>query len=125
MSDMFSMQGPEKHISSASQLKELAEMIQRQAQERAIKRKGAEAQIESSKILADQREEMEQMRNAINSLLKHSLEQAEQQSIAKEKRDKIEAERFRENIRWTKIAAWSGIVATIFAVVTITLQVFQ
>lgn len=125
MKDMLSVLGLDRQVSSASHVSDMMQTLQRQAEAAAIRRRGAEAQIESSKILADQREELELMRNAINLLLKHSLEQAEKQSIAAEKRHKIESERYQENIRWTKIAAWSGIAAAIFAVVTIALQIFS
>ena len=82
MLDMFSMQGLERHISSARQLSDMTEVIRREAEEKAIKRRGAEAQIESNKILADQREELEVMRATINALLKHNLEQAVLQANA-------------------------------------------
>lgn len=125
MKVMLSVLGLDRQASSALQVSDMMKKIHRQAESEAIGHRGVKAQIESSKILADQREEMELMRSALNSLLKHSLELAEQQSIAAEKRDKIEAERYQENMRWTKIAAWSGVVAAIFAILTIALQIFH
>jgi hypothetical protein len=103
MNDNFSFLGLEQHLSSARQVSDMASMLQRQAEEKAIKRMGAEAQIESSKILAEQREELEVMRATINALLKHNLEQAKQQEIVLQVRDKVETERYRENLRFTKM----------------------
>lgn len=122
VNDNFSSLGLEQHLSSARQVSDMASMLQRQAEAAAIKRRGAEAQIESSKILADQREELEVMRASINSLLKHSLEQAEQQKIKSQEHDKIETERYLENLRFSKIAAWTGVTGVILGVAAIVLQ---
>lgn len=116
------MQGLEQKTSSARQLGEMAKILQREAEEKAVKRMGAEAQIESIKILADQREKLEVMREAIIALLKHNLEQAKIQIIASQERDRIETERYQENLQFTKIAAWTGIVGTVLAVGGIVLQ---
>lgn len=120
---MFSMQSLERQVSSARQLSDMTQILHRQAEEKAIKRRGAEAQIESSKILADQREELEVMRETINALLKHNLEQARQQADALQERDRIETEIYRENLRFTKIAAWTGVIGATLAIVTIALQI--
>ena len=122
MNDNFSILGLEQHLSSARQVSDMASIRQRQAEEKAIKRMGAEAQIESSKILADQREELEVMRASINNLLKHNLEQSKQQASALQERDKVETERYHENLRFTKIAAWTGVIGVILGVVAIVLQ---
>lgn len=122
MNDNFSFLGLEQHFSSARQVSDMASMLQRQAEAAAIKRRGAEAQIESSKILADQCEELELMRASINALLKHSLEQAEQQEVKLKERDKVETARYHENLKFTKIAAWTGIVGIIIGVISIVLQ---
>lgn len=113
MSDTFLMLGLQQQISSARQLGEVAEIQERQAKEKAIKHMGAKAQIESSKILADQRVELAEMRETINALLRHSLEYAKQQSIASQERDKIETKRYEENLRFTKIAAWAGVLSVL------------
>jgi len=122
MTDNFSFLGAERHLSSARQVGDVANMLRQQAEEKAIKRMGAEAQIESSKILTDQRQEIEMMRSSINDLLKHNLEQASQQAISSQVRDKIESERYLENLRFTKIAAWTGAIGAILAVVSIAIQ---
>jgi len=113
MSDTFLTLGLQQQISSARQLSELAETQKQQTKEKVIKLMGAEAQIESSKILADQRKELEEMREIINALLRHNLEQTNQQSIASQERDKIETKRYMENLRFTKIAAWAGVLSVI------------
>lgn len=109
MNDLFL--NLEKYTSSARQFSELSASIEATqaviAKANAIKLKGAEAQIESSRILAEQREELEVMRDTINALLKHSLEQAEQQ----EERNRIESKRHREAMIFTVIAAVTGIIS--------------
>jgi hypothetical protein len=116
----------DRFASSAKQISELSASIEATqavvAKSNTIKLKGAEAQIESSNILADQREELEVMRATINALLKHNLEQVEQQAIASQERDKLEAERYCENLRFTKIAARTGVVGIILSIVAIALQ---
>ncbi|MFN7824114.1 MAG: hypothetical protein ACK5P6_02000 [Pseudobdellovibrionaceae bacterium] len=92
MNDMFSSLGLDRQATSARHMNDLMQTMQRQLEIARVGRKGAEAQIESSKILADQREEIELMRKSITSLLKHSLEQAQLQSIAAKQRDKIESD---------------------------------
>ncbi len=117
----------EHQVSSAHQLHDYSITIKEikvaAAEKEAIRRKGIAAQVESNRILADQREELEVMRTTINTLLKHSLEQAEQQAIASQERDKIEAEKYRENLRFTKIAVWTGLVGTVLAIVSIVFQI--
>lgn len=125
MNDNFSFLGLEQHLSSARQVSNMANILQRQAEAAAIKRRGAETQIESSKILADQREELEAMRASINALLKHSLKQTEQQEIKLQKRDKVETQRYRENLRLTQIAAWTGVIGVIIGSVAIVLQLIS
>lgn len=126
MNEPFFNMNLDRYASSAKQISELSASVEATqavvAKSNAIKLKGAEAQIESSKILADQREELEVMRASINTLLKHSLEQAEQQAVASQERDKLEAERYRENLRFTKIAAWTGVVGIIIGIASIALQ---
>jgi hypothetical protein len=122
MKDQFSFLGYEQHLSSAKQVSNLANMLQLQAEEKAIKRMGAEAQIESSKILADQHEELEVMRTSINALLAHNLEQAKRQEKEAQERNEIETVRYRENLRFTKIAAWTGIFGIVIGVVSMVLQ---
>jgi high-affinity Fe2+/Pb2+ permease len=84
---------------------------------------GTEAQIKSSHILAEQREELEVMREAISALLKHNLKQSKQQAEALKEQDKIESERYRENTRLSKVAAWAGVFGTLLASVGIALQI--
>jgi type VI protein secretion system component VasF len=85
---------------------------------------GTEAQIKSSHILAEQREELEVMREAISALLKHNLKQSKQQAEALKGQDKIESERrYRENTRLSKVAAGAGVFGTLLASVGIALQI--
>lgn len=113
MNETFLMPGLGQQISSARQLIEVVKIHKQQAEEKAIKRIGAKAQIESSKILADQRIELAQMRQTINVLLKHNIEHTKQQSIASQERDKIETKRYKANLRFTKIAAWAGVLGVV------------
>ena len=119
MNNMFSLQ---YQVSSARQLSDIAKLIQHESEEKAVKRRGIEAQIESSKILTKQREELEVMRATINKLLEHNLERAQLQFQAAQERDQTESERYIENLRFNKIASWTGVVGTIFAVFGIILQ---
>lgn len=125
MSDMFSTLGLQQQISSARQLLEAAKTMEQRAEEKKIKRMGVEAQIESSKILADQQIELKEMREVISALLRHNLEQAKQQSTALQEREKIETERYKENLKFTKIAAWAGIIGGLLGVITIVIQLFH
>lgn len=125
MNDMFSIPGLQHQVSSARQVNEMVEALERRAAEDKIKRMGAKAQIEFNKILADQRMELEEIRSTIVALLKHNLEQAEQQSMAAQERDKIEAERYKKNLKFTKIAAWTGIIGGLLGVITIVIQLFH
>lgn len=122
---MFSIPGLQDQVSSARQLNEMVETLERRAAEDKIKRMGAKAQIESSKILADQQIELKEMREAISALLRHNLEQAKQQSTAAQEREKIETERYKENLKFTKIAAWTGIIGGLLGVITIVIQLFH
>jgi rubrerythrin len=125
MSDMFSTLGLQQQISSARQLLDAAKTMEQRAEEKKIKQMGAKAQIESSKILADQQIELKEMREAISALLRHNLEQAEQQLTALQEREKIETERYKENLKFTKIAAWTGIIGGFLGVITIVIQLFH
>lgn len=118
----FSLEASQK-ASSARQLSDIAKIFQHEAEEKAVNRKGAEAQIESNKILSEQREELEIMRAAITALLKHNLEQAELMAKSAIEQDGIETKRYLEHLRFTKIAAWTGIVGIILGVVGIILSV--
>lgn len=122
MKDQFSLLGLEQHFSSAKQLSDMDKILQHQSEEKAIKRMGAEAQIKSSKILADQHEELEVMKVSLNALLAHNLEQSKQQYKDAQERNTVETERYRENLRFTKIAAWTGIVGIIIGVTSIAIQ---
>ncbi|WP_144313873.1 hypothetical protein [Bdellovibrio bacteriovorus] len=122
MNDNFSFSGLEQHISSSRQVRDMANMVLRKAEAAAIKRRGVEAQIESSKVLVDQREELVVMRAFISALLKDSFEQTDQQEIKLKERDKVETARHQENLKFTKIAAWTGVVGIIIGVVSIFLQ---
>lgn len=120
MNDLFL--NLERQVSSARQMHDMLEPLRREAEAKTIKRMGAEAQIESSKILANQAEELVVMRKTINDLLLHTLEQAKQYAIASQERDKVETARYRENLRFTKIAAWTGVIGIIFSAVAILLE---
>lgn len=122
---MFSIPGLQHQVSSARQLNEMVVALERRAAEDKIKRMGAKAQIESSKTLADQQIELKEMREAISALLRHNLEQAKQQSTALQEREKIETERYKENLKFTKIAAWTGMIGGLLGVITIVIQLFH
>lgn len=124
MNDTFLTLGLQQQISSARQLIEGIKIQEQQAEETALKSMGAKAQIESSKILADQRKQLEEMREAINALLRHNLDQAKQQSVALQERDKIETKRYKENLQFTKIAAWAGVFGVVLGGVAIVIQLF-
>ena len=117
MNDMFSMQGfGQQHTNG------MLASLQREAESKAIKRMGAEAQIESIRILESQSKKLEFIQETFSALLKHDLEQAKLLEIASQERERIETERYLANMRLTKIAAWSGVVGTILALVAIGLQ---
>lgn len=122
MNDQFSFLGLAQHFSSAKQVGDMAKVIQHEAKEKAVKRRGAEAQIESIKILAEQQEELEVMKVSLNALLAHNLEQAKQQWKDAQERNNIESERFRENLRFSKIAAWTGIVGILIGLISLVIQ---
>lgn len=124
MNEMFLMHGLQQQVTSARQLSMVAEILDQQAEEKTVKRMGAKAQIESSKILADQHIELEKMREVINALLRHTLEQAEQQSMALQEQDKIETKRYKENLQFTKIAAWTGVFGVALSIIGIVIQLF-
>lgn len=123
-STLFSMK-ISNQASSAKQVADLATIIQREIEDEEIKRKGNEALIKSNNTLADQHEEIAQIRKAISALLNHSLDISTQQSIALLERDKIEFKRYQENIRFTKIAAWSGVISVIFSAIAIAIQLYN
>lgn len=118
----FSSLEASQKASSARQLSEISKIFQYEAEEKAVKRRGAEAQIESNKIMAEQRKELEIMRASINALLKHNLEQAELLAQSALMQEEIETKRYLENLRFTKIAAWTGIAGMIIGIVAIILS---
>lgn len=129
MKDPFLNMNLSQHVSSARQFSELSASIEATqavvTKANAIKLKGAEAQIESSKILAEHREKLEVMRSSIHELLKHTLEQAEQNEMMSREREKLETARYRENLRFTKIAAWTGVIGILIGLVSIVIQYFH
>ena len=116
----------DRQASTAKQLSDLSTSIMTSKtlleKSNGTKLKGAEAQIESSKILADQREELEVIRASINALLNHNFEQAMQLEIKLQEREKIETTRYDEILKFTKIAAWTGIAGAILGAVSIAFQ---
>lgn len=102
------MQDLEKNASSARQISELAELYRQkestEREEKAIQRRGIQEQISTGTTLS--------------ALLKHNLEQAMQQ----DEREKIETARYNENLKFTKIAAWTSIAGVILAIAGIILQ---
>lgn len=126
MKDTFLNINLDRNVSSAQQFSELSASIEATkavvAKASATKLKGAEAQIESSKSLAEVCEKLEVMRSAIHALLKHNLEEAEQQEIKSRKRDSIEVARHNENLRFTRIAAWAGIIAVVLSMASLVIQ---
>jgi len=129
LQEMFSFQGIENQFSSARQISDASKTFQHIQsavnQEKHLRNKSVNAQIESVKILSNQREELEMMKDAINALLEHSLEQSKQQTIALHERDKVESERYIENTRLSKIAAWAGVFSAILAAASIMIQMFS
>lgn len=112
---------------SARQVSDISETLHQlhraEAEEKAMRRRGVEAQIQSAKLMADMREQTELMNEALNTLLKHNLEQSKQQGIALQERDKVEAKRFQENARLSKVAAWAGVISAILAAAAICIQI--
>lgn len=89
-----------------------AETASRAAARSAVQLKGIDAQVESAR-------ELELLREQVNALLKHSRVDAEQQAVASQERDKVEAARFRENIRMSRVAAWAGVISAILSAIAI------
>ena len=78
-------------------------------------RAAIQVQLESAKMLADQHEKLDRMSEALMFLAEH----AQQSQISSRERQAIEDKRHLENLRFTKIAAWSGVVAAILGIVAI------
>jgi len=116
------MQRLDLQVSSAKQLSELTKSYERvqaiENEQKAFHRKGVEAQIESTKTLKEQREDQVLIKKTLELLLKHNLEQARQREV----QEKIETSRYSENLKFTKIAAWTSIAAALLGVISIILQ---
>ena len=126
---MFSIQEMANQFSSAKQINDTVNTFHRiqlaANEDKALRSKSRNAQVESVKILSQQHKELEIMKDAINALLDHNLEQALQQTAALQERDIIENKRFNENNRLSKIAAWAGVFSTILAAASIFIQIFN
>ena len=107
------MQGFDQHVSSAKQLNDMAESYSRsqavEREENVVHRRGVEAQIESATTLKEQKVDQTFIRETLDVLLRHRLEQVTQQV----ERERIEDARYEVNLRFTKIAAWTGVVGVI------------
>ena len=109
-------------VSSAKQAAEFFNRMNREAEEKAIIRKGAEAQINSTKILTNQYQEIELMKETINALLKYNQEQSSQQFFLLQERDKRENARYQETTRLAKIATWTSVASMLVAVIAPIIQ---
>lgn len=76
-------------------------------------------QIESAKLSATQGKNLEKMSEILSSL----LEQADRQRLAMQQNERIEEQRYLENTRLSRVAAWSSIISMIVAVVGIIVQI--
>jgi DNA repair ATPase RecN len=119
---MFSLNGATQ-VSNAKQASALMDTFRREAEDKIAARRGAEAQIESSKILADQHRELTVMKEIIDSLLKYTVQQGEQLAIQMQEQNKIEDRRYIENTRLARIATWTGIFSMLIAVIALVLQI--
>ena len=119
---LFHLKGAHQ-VSNAQQASELMETFRREAEAEIMQKRGAEAQVESKKILVDQIQELALMKEIINSLLKYTVEQSQKQAIELDARNKVEEERYLENMRLARLATWTGVVSMIVAVIAIILQV--
>lgn len=68
-------------------------------------------QLESTKMLAEQQRQLSHMNQTLGSLIEYV-----KQSQA------LEDIRYKENLRFTKIAAWSGVAATVLTLVIFGIQ---
>lgn len=118
---LFQLNG-EHQVSSALQASKLMETFRKQAEAEVMLKRGAEAQIDSKKILGEQQQELAMMKGIIDSLLKYIIEHSRQQSIELVERNIIEEKRYLENTRMTKIATWTSIFGIIIGVASIALQ---
>lgn len=109
-------------VTSAKQLSELSKSYERvqaiENEQKTFHRKGVEAQIESTKTLKEQKEDQVLIKVTLDSLLKHNLEQARHQ----EAQEQIETARYSENLKFSKIAAWTGIAGAALGIISIVLQ---
>jgi DNA repair ATPase RecN len=119
---MFSLNGAAQ-VSNAKQASALMETFRREAEDKITVRRGAEAQIDSNKILADQHRELAVMKEIIDSLLKYTVEQGQQQALQLQEQNKIEDRRYIENTRLARVATWTGIFSMFIAVVALVLQI--
>lgn len=119
---MFSLNGTAQ-VSNAMQASALMETFRREAEDKITVRRGAEAQIDSNKILADQHRELAVVKEIIDSLLKYTVEQGQQQALQLQEQNKIEDRRYIENTRLARVATWTGIFSMFIAVVALVLQI--
>ena len=119
---LFTLNGTTQ-VSNAKQATALMETFRREAEDKITARRGAEAQIESNRILGDQHRELSVMKEIIDSLLKYTVEQGKLQAIQMDEQNKIEDRRYIENTRLARIATWTGIFSMFVAVVALALQI--
>ena len=96
-----------------SQTPSLEQMFSGQNQRAAL-----EMQIELTKLSAAHDKKLEKMNEVLNTLVTW----AEQHQAALRHNEKVEEQRSRENTRLSRIAAWSGVISAILAVVAIIAQ---
>lgn len=80
----------------------------------ANQRASIELQLEATKLLTYQERKLEKLSEIVEKLSKR----IEQQHLAAQEREELEDERSEENMRFSKIAAWSGVVSILVAVVS-------
>lgn len=78
-------------------------------------RASVELQIKSTKLLTDQHQKLEKMNESLRLL----SEWAEKHQIALQEQGRLEELRHKSNMRYVKIAAWTGVISTIFGAIAI------
>ena len=76
-------------------------------------------QIQSVKLSTSHDKKLEKTNEVLTSL----LEWAHQQQIASQQREVTEVQRYRENTRLSRIAAWSGVIALILSAIGVIAQI--
>ncbi len=77
-----------------------------------------ELQIESAKLVADQRKKLDMLNSTLGSLAEHF----EKSQIVQKQREEIEDRRYRENTHLSRIAAWAGVISAILTAIGVLVQ---